>query len=87
MKLPLPTYQQFTNLYNIAEAISMFATKIDEALKILTEEPNMRFHGKNHLIQLLMYEAKMFMCEDSFKDVEKYLGDGVGVILRDFGHE
>lgn len=85
MKLPLPTYQRFTNLYSIAEAIAVFREKIDEAIQTLTAEPNMRFHSKNHLIQMVMYTAGLFMSEDSFKDVEQYLGDGVDALLRDFG--
>lgn len=85
MNLPLPTYKHFINLYSIAEAIGMFVTSIDSAIKNLIAEPNMQFHGKNHLIQLIMREAKMFMCEESFKDVEQYLGDGVDALLRDFG--
>jgi hypothetical protein len=85
MKLPLPTYKYFINLYAIGEAISMFVTKIDEAVKTLTTTPNMRFHSRNHLIQLVMYTAGLFMSEENFKDVEQYLDDSVEVILRDFG--
>ena len=85
MKLPLPTYGRFTNLYSIAEAISMFVTKIDSAIKTLTAEPNMRFHSKNHLVQLVMFHSGLFMCEESFKDVETYLGENIGTLLRDFG--
>lgn len=66
----------------------MFANKIDETIKNLIAEPNMRFHGKNHMIQLIMYRAGMFMGEESFRDVERYLGDeGADALLRDFGVE
>ncbi|SDO20034.1 hypothetical protein SAMN04489798_2304 [Pseudomonas arsenicoxydans] len=85
MKLPLPTYHHFPNFYSIAEAVSMFAKKIEEAIKSLTAEPNIRFHSEKHLIQLVMYAAGLLMCEDSFKDVEEYLSDNLGVILRDYG--
>jgi hypothetical protein len=85
MKLPLPTYGRFTNLYSIAEAINMFVTSINSAIKELTAEPNMRFHSKGHLVQMLVYTANMPMCEDSFKRVDQYLGDGAAAILRDFG--
>jgi hypothetical protein len=85
MKLPIPTYKNFINPYAIGEAISMFVTKIDEAVKTLTSEPNMRFHSKNHLVQMVMYTAGLFMSEESFRDVEQYLDDSVDAILRDFG--
>lgn len=85
MKLPLPTYGYFTNLYAIAEAINMFVTSINSAIKKLTAEPNMQFHSKNQMIQLIMYHAGLFMCEESFKDVEEYLGEAAGTLLRDFG--
>lgn len=66
----------------------MFSNKIDEAIKSLIAEPNMRFHGKNHMIQLIMHSSDMFMCEESFRDVERYLGDeGADALLRDFGVE
>ncbi len=87
MKLPLPTWGRCTNLYSIAEAIGMFTTQINDAIKKLTAEPNMRFHSKNHLVQKIMHEAKMTMCTESFKDVETYLGENLGVLLRDYGHE
>jgi hypothetical protein len=64
----------------------MFVEKLDEAIKTLTAEPNMRFHGKNHLIQLVIFHSGLFMCEASFHDVEDYLGaEGVDALLRDFG--
>lgn len=87
MNLPLPTYRRPANIAQLIEAISMFANQIDEAIKTLTAETNVRFHGKNHMIQLIMCEAKMFMCEDSFRDVETYLAENLGTLLRDFGHE
>lgn len=66
----------------------MFANKIDEAIKALIAEPNMGFHGKNHMIQLVMHRAGLFMGEESFRDVEAYLGDeGADALLRDFGCE
>ena len=85
MKLPLPTYGYFTNLYAIAEALNMFVTKIDSAIKKLTAEPNMRFDSHNHMIQLIMFHSGLFMCEESFKDVENYLGENLGTLLRDYG--
>ncbi|WP_160106161.1 hypothetical protein [Pseudomonas izuensis] len=84
MKLPLPTYKNFINLYAIGEALHMFVNQIDEAIKTLTAD-GVQFHTKNHMIQLIMREAKMFPCEESFKDVETYLGDGADALLRDFG--
>lgn len=65
----------------------MFANKIDEAIKGLVAEENMRLHGRNHLIQLVMYRAGLFMCEENYKDIERYLGDGATALLRDFGCE
>lgn len=85
MKLPLPTYQKPANFYNIAEAISMFVTKIDAAIKYLTTEPNMQFHSKNHLIQMIMFYGGLFSCEETFHDVENYLGENLEVLLRDYG--
>lgn len=86
MKLPLPTYRHPGNAHQLIEAISMFVNKIDEAIKSLIAEPNMRFHGRAHLIQLIMRRAGLFMCEESYKDVERYLGDeGADALLRDFG--
>lgn len=85
MNIPLPTYGRCVNFYAIAEAVSMFADKIDTAIKTLTSEPKIGFASKRHLIQLVMYTAGLFMCEESFKDVERYLGDGAETILRDFG--
>jgi hypothetical protein len=87
MKLPLPTYRHPIHASQLVEAVSMFVEKLAEAVKTLTAEPNMRFDSHNQMIQLIMYHAGLFMCEESFKDVEQYLGDGAGVILRDFGHE
>ncbi|MHC8382657.1 hypothetical protein [Pseudomonas sp. LB3P14] len=87
MKLPLPTYQHFTDIYAIAEALNMFVNQIDTAIKNLIAVPNMQFHGKNHMVQLIMREAKMFMSEESFRDVETYLGENLGVLLRDYGGE
>ncbi|MCE6980750.1 hypothetical protein EI534_25925 [Pseudomonas frederiksbergensis] len=84
MKLPLPTYQHFTNLYAIAEALHMFTNKIDEAIKSLTAD-SMQFHGKNHMIQLVMFHSGLPMTEESYKDVETYLGENLGVLLRDYG--
>ncbi|WP_433737436.1 hypothetical protein [Pseudomonas putida] len=84
MNIPLPTYKRFMNLYAIGEAILMFVNKIDDAIKSLTAD-GVRFHGKNHMIQLIVREAKMFPCEESFKDVERYLGDGADALLRDYG--
>ena len=64
----------------------MFVEKLEEALKTLTAEPNMCFHSRNHLIQLVMFHSGMTMCETSFMDVDEYLGsEGVGALLRDFG--
>lgn len=63
----------------------MFVNKINSAIKTLTTEPNMRFHSKNHMIQLIMYASGMPMCTESFKEVESYLEDGAEAILRDFG--
>ncbi|MNJ35269.1 hypothetical protein D3C77_300000 [compost metagenome] len=85
MKLPLPTYGRFVNLPEIAEVIHMFRTKIDDVIKSLITEPNMQFHSKNHMIQLVMYHAGLFMSEESYKDVETYLGEGADTLLRDFG--
>jgi hypothetical protein len=88
MNLPLPTYKSFINLYAIGEALHMFVNQIDEALKTLTAETNMRFHSKGHLVQMVqmvMYTAGLPMNEDSFKDIEQYLGDGINAILRDYG--
>lgn len=65
----------------------MFVKKVDEAIKNLIAEPNMRFHGKNHMIQLIMHRAGMFMSEESFRDVEAYLAEGADTLLRDFGVE
>lgn len=65
----------------------MFANKIDEAIKSLIAEQNMQFHGKKHMIQLIMYHAGMFMSEESFHDVETYLAEGADALLRDFGAE
>lgn len=88
MKLPLPTYKHTLNSYLLVEAVVMFANKIDEAIKSLIAEPNMRFHGRAHLIKLVMYHAGLFMCEESYKDVERYLGgEGADALLRDFGCE
>ncbi|AXM97698.1 hypothetical protein ABGT18_09800 [Pseudomonas putida] len=87
MKLPLPTYQHPGNAYQLIEAASMFAHKIDEAVKVLIAEPNMRFHGKNHMIQLIMHRSGMFMSEESFRDVEAYLAAGADTLLRDYGVE
>ncbi|MEZ1837560.1 hypothetical protein QVM62_06825 [Pseudomonas putida] len=87
MKLPLPTYRHPGNVGQLIEVISMFVNKIDEAINSLIAEPNMRFHGKNHMIQLIMYRAGMFMSEESYKDVEAYLAEGADVLLRDFGCE
>lgn len=85
MKLPLPTYKTFLNLYSIAEALHMFANQIDEAIKNLISEPNMRFHGKNHMVQLIMCHSGLPMSEESFKDVERYLGDELDALLRNYG--
>ncbi|MDH0707038.1 hypothetical protein N5D53_10970 [Pseudomonas sp. GD03862] len=86
MKLPLPTYKHTLNSYLLVEAVVMFVNKIDEAIKSLIAEENMRFHGKNHMIQMIMHRAGLFMCEESYKDVERYLGDeGADALLRDFG--
>ncbi|MNG17409.1 hypothetical protein D3C84_1013910 [compost metagenome] len=63
----------------------MFMAKIDTAIKNLTADANMQFHGKSHMIQLIMFHAGFFMCEESFKDIERYLGDNLEVLLRDFG--
>lgn len=87
MKLPLPTYRHPGNAAHIIEVISMFANKIDEAVKSLIAEPNMQFHGKAHLIRLVMYHAGLFMCEESYRDVETYLAEGADALLRDFGCE
>ncbi|MNH44836.1 hypothetical protein D3C79_1071140 [compost metagenome] len=65
----------------------MFSNKVDEAINGLITEPNMRFHGKNHMIQLIMYHAGLFMCEESYRDVEAYLAEGADALLRDFGCE
>lgn len=85
MKLPLPTYGKFINLYSIAEAIGMFVNKIDSAIKTLTAETNMQFHSKNHLVQMIVYTAGLPMNEESFRDVEDYIGENLGVLLRDYG--
>ncbi|MCO1621326.1 hypothetical protein [Pseudomonas putida] len=87
MKLPLPTYRHPGNAYQLIEVISMFVGKVDEAIKSLIAEENMRFHGKNHMIQLIMRRAGLFMCEESFRDVEAYLAEGADALLRDFGCE
>ncbi|POG00121.1 hypothetical protein [Pseudomonas putida] len=87
MKLPLPTYIHSLNPILLLEAVYMFSNKIDEAIKSLIAEPNMRFHGKKHLIQMVMYHAGLFMCEESFRDVEQYLAEGADALLRDFGCE
>ncbi|MNN70097.1 hypothetical protein D3C81_1859290 [compost metagenome] len=88
MKLPLPTYKHSFNPYLLIEAVSMFANKIDEAVKALIEEPNMGFHSKSHMIQLIMRRAGLFMGEENYKDIERYLGDeGADALLRDFGVE
>ncbi|MFG0765686.1 hypothetical protein ACF8Q9_02170 [Pseudomonas sp. TYF_15] len=88
MKLPLPTYRHPGNPHQLIEVVSMFVHKIDEAIKSLVAEPNMRFHGKNHMIQMIMHRAGLFMCEESFMDVKRYLGDeGADALLRDFGCE
>lgn len=84
MKLPLPTYTHALNPYLLIEAVVMFSNKIDEVVKDLMAEPNMRFHGKNHMIQLIMHRAGMFMSEESFRDVETYLAEGADALLRDF---
>lgn len=84
MNLPLPKYKQFINLYAIAEALQMFVNSIDEAIKSLTDD-KVQFHGKNHMIQMIMTRAGMFMCEESFHDVEDYLGENLGVLLSDYG--
>lgn len=85
MKLPLPTYRRPANITKLIEAISMFANQIDEAIKNLIAEPNMGLYNKNHLIQLIMFHAGLFMSEDNFKDIERYLGDGADALLRDYG--
>ncbi|MDM9599228.1 hypothetical protein QTN23_06970 [Pseudomonas shirazica] len=86
MKLPLPTYKHSCNPYLLLEAVYMFVNTIDEVIKSLITQENMRFHGRNHLIQLIMYRAGMFMSEESFHDVERYLGDeGADALLRDYG--
>jgi hypothetical protein len=86
MKLPLPTYGRFTNLYSIAEAIAVFVNQIDTAIKTLTsKDSGIRFHSENHMVQMIMYTAGLPMCEESFKDVETYLGENLSVLMRDFG--
>jgi hypothetical protein len=86
MKLPLPTYRHPLHVIQLIEAISMFVNKIDTAIKNLIAEPNMQFHGKNHLVRLVMFHAGLFMSEESFNDVESYLGrEGIDSLLRDFG--
>ncbi|MFG0325034.1 hypothetical protein ACF8EF_22285 [Pseudomonas sp. zjy_15] len=87
MKLPLPTYKHTLKSYLLVEAVVMFVNKIDEAINGLIAEPNMSFHGKNHMIQLIMRRAGLFMCEESFRDVEAYLAEGADALLRDFGCE
>lgn len=87
MKLPLPTYRHRGNAYKLIEAVSMFVSKIDEAIKSLIAEENMRFHGKNHMIQLIVHRSGMFMSEESFRDVEAYLAEGADALLRDYGCE
>lgn len=85
MNLPLPTYRRPGDITQLLEAVSMFVDKIDTAIKSLIAEPNIRFHGKNHLVRLVMFHSGLFMCEESFRDVETYLGDGADALLRDFG--
>ncbi|MCO8261745.1 hypothetical protein NC656_09310 [Pseudomonas asiatica] len=87
MKLPLPTYRHPGSAAQLIEVISMFVNKIDEAIKSLIAEPNMRFHGRRHMIKLIMYHAGLFMCEESYRDVEAYLAEGADALLRDFGVE
>lgn len=87
MKLPMPTYRHPGNPHQLIEVVSMFVHKIDEAINGLIAEPNMRFHGKNHMIQSIMRRAGLFMCEESFRDVEAYLAEGADALLRDFGCE
>ena len=85
MKLPLPTYRHPGNAAEIIEVISMFANKIDEAIKELIAEPNMGFHSKSHMIKLIMYRTGLFMGEENYKDIEAYLAEGADALLRDFG--
>lgn len=85
MDLPLPKYRTPCDAANLIMVISMFAEKIDAAIKTLTAEANMQFAGKNHMVQLIMYTAGLFMSEENFKDIETYLGEGAEVLLRDFG--
>ena len=85
MKLPLPTYGRFPDYISIIEVIAVYINKIDNAVRSLTKDKNMQFHGKNHLIQMIMVTAGLQMCEESFKDVEDYLGEAIGPLLRDFG--
>jgi len=85
MKLPLPTYRRFMDLYSIAEAIGMFVNQIDEAIKSLTAD-GVQFHSKNHLVQLIMFHSGLPMTEESFRDVENYLGEGVDELLYGVAH-
>lgn len=84
MKLPLPTYRRPGRISELIEAISVFVNKIDEAIETLMAD-GVEFHGKNHMIQLIMCRAGMFMCEESFKDIETYLGENLDALLRDYG--
>lgn len=83
MKLPIK-YGRRIDLYNIAEVLYMFTGKIDAAIKKLTKD-SVRFHSRNHMIKLIMFHAGFFMCEESFKDVEQYLGENLSVLLRGYG--
>lgn len=84
MNIPLK-YGYFINLHSIAEAALMFTDKINTTINELTAIPNMKFHSRHHMVQMIAYTAGLFMSEDSFKEVESYLGDGVEALLRDFG--
>ncbi|WP_448145383.1 hypothetical protein [Pseudomonas silesiensis] len=83
MKLPIK-YGRRIDLFNVAEVLYMFTNKIDAAVKKLTKD-RVQFHSKNHLIQLVTSHSGMFMCTESFRDVETYLGENIGVLLRDYG--